>query len=99
MKEYKCVRPLASHFTWHGREWTIKERTEDVAIFETIIFKSPRYLVVDIYEIPNPDEGAICNALETWLPVQQFVYYHDATRKVSALLDYAPMAYLKIIHP
>lgn len=86
-------------FNWHGRHWTFKERTEDVAIFETVIFKSPRYLVIDIFEIPNPDSGALSPTIETWLPVQQFVYFHDARRKMSALLDYAPMPYLKIIHP
>ncbi len=90
---------VRNHFTWHGREWTFKERTEDVAMFETIIFHSPRYLVVDIFEIPNPDRDTICPMVETWLPVQQFVYFHEARRKMSSLLDYAPKAYLKIIHP
>jgi hypothetical protein len=86
----KVLKPIPKSIKWRNSIWTEKLRTKDVAIYETTLFKVQKYIVIDIFEVDDH---------ETYIVVERFGNWFLALRKMEALLDYAPMPYLKIIKP
>lgn len=84
----KVMKRIPQSIKWRNSIWTEKLRTKDVAIYETTLFKVQKYIVVDIFEVDDH---------ETYIVVERFGNWFLALRKMEALLDYAPMPYLKII--
>lgn len=84
----KVIKRIPKSIKWRGSIWTEKIRTKDVAIYETTLFKVQKYIVIDIFEVHEH---------ELYIVVERFGNWFLALRKMEALLDYAPMPYLKII--